>query len=310
MKNTLNLIKNQILDPVKIQALKLQKQKDGLYYTFIQENKMALHLEDEGINRELALIKIHEPKSTEYLKAILKKNMLVIDIGANIGYYALIEAKAGAKVIAFEPTPKNIEILKKNIEINKFENQILVSDKAISDKKGTEKLYLGFSNSGNSMIPLNENHILIKSVTLDEYLSKQNIKKVDIIRMDIEGGELKAVKGMEKLLTENPPKHLFIELHPVQLASTGYSIKEITEIIYSFGYEIRKVFYESDPTSIKIGSTKETVKRALKSGKFWKTIFARIKGLKIQKEYNNKKDFLSNPFLYSHAAEVFFELKK
>ncbi len=310
MSKLLNLIKNQISNPIKIILLKRKKKNDGYYYAGVQGNKMALDLNDKGLCREVALTGVHEPKSTEYIKKIVKPGMTIIDVGANIGYYALIEAKAGAKVFAIEPSEKNFEMLKKNIEINELQQKISVSKLAISDKEGEEKFYLVGAYNRNSLIPSGNNSINVKTISLDYYFKKEKIKKADLIRMDIEGAELKALNGMKNILSKNPPKHLFIELHPVQLAENNCSIKKVIELIYSYGYTIKIAIYESDPTSIKFSSVKEIFNKALASKEFFKTIFTAIRSTKLEKNYYNKEGLANNPFFNSNAVEVFFELDK
>src|SRR3989304_7316362 len=78
---------------------------------------------DPGISSELLFFKTHEPLTTELLKKELKKGMICLDIGANIGYYALLERKivgSEGRVIAVEPSPLNFSFLRKNISQNRF----------------------------------------------------------------------------------------------------------------------------------------------------------------------------------------------
>ena len=86
---------------------------------------------------------VYEPCETEFVMNEIKKGDVVLDIGANIGYYTLIFARLvgeEGKVFAFEPDPENFALLKKNVEINGYHNVVLVQ-KAISNKTGKIRLF-------------------------------------------------------------------------------------------------------------------------------------------------------------------------
>lgn len=131
---------------------------------------------------------------------ILKQNIhlgnTVLDIGANIGYYTLIMSKlvgSTGKVYAFEPEPKNFEILKKNIELNKLDNVIL-EQKALSNIDGVTYLELS-KDSGQHR--LSDHGVKVESISLDSYFGEGEI---DFIKMDAEGSEYKILKGMKNVL--------------------------------------------------------------------------------------------------------------
>ena len=96
------------------------RSKDGLFLKEIHGNKMYLDPSDIGLSKELLLSGTREELQTKIIKEMVKKGMVVLEIGANLGYYALIEAsiigKEG-KIYAIEPVPRNFEILNKNIDI-------------------------------------------------------------------------------------------------------------------------------------------------------------------------------------------------
>ena len=84
---------------------------------FVNGYKMSLLPNDDGISTELALFNIHEPLNTQLIAKNLNKGMICFDIGANIGYYTLLESKIigdSGKIIAIEPSPLNFQQLKKN----------------------------------------------------------------------------------------------------------------------------------------------------------------------------------------------------
>ena len=113
----------------------------------VQGYKMLLDISKKGIHRHLFLHGNHEPECTIAFKKMLSKDSRVIDIGANIGYYALMEAQVAQKVYAIEPEPKNLELLRENIRLNSYDSRIEVHELAISDTDG--KTWLDISEYPN-----------------------------------------------------------------------------------------------------------------------------------------------------------------
>jgi len=194
------------------------KSKNGFFQKNIQGSKMILNLRDEGISKELVFNDIREAGATNYIYRAVKKDDVVIDIGANIGYYALMEARLvgdNGKIYAIEPAPQNFEILKKNISINGYKN-IEVFNFAIGDKNGIEKLYISNKSNWHSMVAFDaqgsEKTIDVTILTIDTFLKDK--KYPALIRMDVEGYEDKIIRGMIETLKKDRPLKLFIEIHP------------------------------------------------------------------------------------------------
>ena len=146
-----------------------------------------------------------------------------IDGGANIGFFSLIASKIVSptgSVIAFEPTPITFNYLKKNININKI-NNIIVSDRGLSSTEELLPFLLRNNNpEANSIISKedessqNENQIIkISTTTIDKFCSENNIKKIDLIKLDIEGQELEAIKGAREILSINQNIKIIFELN-------------------------------------------------------------------------------------------------
>ena len=175
-----------------------------------------------------------------YLQRTLKEGMNVMDIGAHIGTYTVLAAeKVGqsGKVIAIEPEPKNYKQLLKNIELNNFHN-VIPQNIALTNHEGLEKLYL-------SPPPASDSHSLIFSdnkyssievsvKTLDQLLERLNLKKIDIIKIDAEGGEIPILKGAEKTLRANQNIKIIVaaEHYPSE-------VKEVCKFLNKKGFETR-----------------------------------------------------------------------
>lgn len=215
---------------------------ENLVLKEIQGNKMYLNPRDQGISTELLVRRIHEPAATKILKEELSEGMHVVDIGANIGYYALIEAQIVSnigKVYAIEPELSNFELLKKNVQVNCFDNIVETFQLAIADKDGPSKLYISDASNLHSLFNLEntseDRYIIIKTSTLDNFLRDKT--RIDLIRMDIEGFEYKVIDGMIETLEKEKSLKLFIEFHPHLLKAQGWSVKPLLRKLAAFGFE-------------------------------------------------------------------------
>lgn len=172
---------------------------------------------DCGISRELSVYQMHEPLATRLLQQFLKPGMNVVDIGGNLGYYALLEAQMvgdAGRVIAIEPVAANFAQLSKNVEANGYRN-ILLHNVAIGASNGTAPMYLTEKSNWHTLhpVPWRTREITVRVSTLDALLAQHNLCSVDLIRMDLEGYEVEVIRGMAETV-ENYSPRLLVELHP------------------------------------------------------------------------------------------------
>ncbi|MDI6765221.1 MAG: FkbM family methyltransferase [Bacteroidota bacterium] len=185
---------------------------------------------------------VFEQAETELIRTILKPGDTFIDIGGNIGYYTLIAAnivKDSGKVIAFEPEPKNFAILNNNVELNNFYNVTLIP-KALSDKRGHFKLFLNRLNTGAHHLydtGDGSEFLNVEVTTLDEYLYA-NPSKVDVIKMDIEGYEPFAFRGMKNTIKMNPNIKILSEFSPEMIMKAGDTPLDYIKDLRSLGFII------------------------------------------------------------------------
>ena len=211
----------------------------------IEGEKMYL---DEVDALCLSINGIHEKMLTNLIKKEIHSGDVVLDIGAHIGYYTLQFANlvgSTGKVYAFEPEPKNFELLKKNVQINKHDNVVLIQ-KIVSDKDGIVEFFISkFDSIGNKLFKSDESGSSIKvgSTTLDEYF-KDSKEKIDFIKMDIQGGEGKAILGMKNLLKENKNLKIIQEWWPDALKQNHANPEDHLKFLRHIGYK----FYEIDGT--------------------------------------------------------------
>jgi len=210
----------------------------------IQGSKMRLSIKDKGVSRELALVDIREKLFTETLQGELKEGDCVLDIGANVGYYALMEARLvgpQGKVYAVEPVPYNVQALESNVQLNDYGN-IETFQLAIGEHDGTLPLYLSDHPNWCSFYPSGKvtGKIDVTVNSLDSFL--KNKRPADIIRMDVEGYEYEVVNGMRGILESNMPLRLFIEFHPDIMGKQR--AEELLSILKHHQFQLRKVILE------------------------------------------------------------------
>jgi len=187
----------------------------------------------------------HEPLVSSIIIKSLREGDVFIDIGAYIGYYSLLAREVvgvSGKVIAFEPHPENYKKLVRNIHLNAYTN-IVPENIAISDKRERLKLFLGINPSTHSIIERSPNNVSsdeffeVEAISLDEYLDGRNIVP-NVIKMDVEGAELKILSGMKKTIRSYHPT-MIIEVHPLHLGKKG--VKILLETLKDHGYRLFKV---------------------------------------------------------------------
>ncbi len=207
----------------------------------VHGSKMLLDLNDPGINRDLFLYGGREPSSTEIYRKQLSPGMTIVDVGANIGYYVLIEARAlgtSGKIYAIEPAPKNFEMLQANLEINSFGCEIESHNLAISDSVGQVQFEIaGASNHHRlSVNGSGANTIEVEATTLDVLLAG---KKIDMVRMDAEGAEWVILRGMRGILAGNQPLKMFIEVHPKLIREYRGDLDEWLEMLADSNFDVQ-----------------------------------------------------------------------
>ena len=203
--------------------------------------KIHVHNDDTGSLSTLSISGVFGPRDTQTVKDNVFSGNIVVDLGANVGYFTCLLAKIvgeGGKVFAFEPDPRNLKLLRRNIQENDYKN-VIIADKAVSDVNGSCTLYSSQKKFGaNRIFESKKNQtrdfIPIKSETicLDDYFEKQNLlKKIDFIKIDIEGSEFRAFNGMKKILGLNNNLKIFTEIAPSLLEDAGSSGKQVLDFL-------------------------------------------------------------------------------
>ncbi len=216
----------------------------NLIYIFLAGKVKTRIIETNGFSLEIdALEGVDFNNWEKEVADVVKKNSegaIFLDIGAESGYYTCLAAKNGAKkVMAFEPNPNSFNLLKKNIERNNLKN-VEIFNKAVSDKNEKAIFYPNgvYSSLYYRDIFKDGESMVVECVTLDDFL-KDN--KIDFIKMDIEGAEPKALRGMKKLLQKNKDVKLVIEFAPIYFEAAGESSDDFLSSLAQMGFIYRNL---------------------------------------------------------------------
>jgi FkbM family methyltransferase len=185
-----------------------------------------------------------EPQTTKLVESLIKPGMVVLDVGAHVGYFTLIAARnAGPSgtVYAFEPEPENYELLVRNIEINGYEN-IQAIRKGISDRTGTSELFISSLDNGrHSMyrhgLP-DAGAVAIETTTVDAFLEESGWPTIDFIKMDVEGSEQEVLAGMTETFQRSPDLSMIIEFNPHLLRDAGVDPVEFAGLPSNMGFDV------------------------------------------------------------------------
>jgi FkbM family methyltransferase len=213
-------------------------------FVIIERLKIFINKSDISVSEGLLQYGIWEEYTTKIIKENIKKGDTVLDLGAHIGYDTLIMAKLvgpKGKVYSFEPDSKNFELLKKNVEVNHFKNVILIN-KAVNDKSKVLKFYISQENTADHRLydsNDNRNYVEIQSVSLDDYFKKTI--KVDFVKMDIQGSEVKALLGARKIISFNKRIKILTEFWPLGLKLSGYGPKALLDFFEKNNFSVQEL---------------------------------------------------------------------
>jgi FkbM family methyltransferase len=156
----------------------------------------------------------------------LRRDSVVYDIGANTGIYTLLAATraTGGHVYSFEPLPRNLEILRRHISLNKLLNCTVI-EAAVDSSSGTAQFAEGSTPEMGALSP--GGGLRVETVTLDHLRDSGTLAAPDLIKMDVEGNELEALRGAMRVLRTSRPI-LYAATHSSSLeADCGEFLREL-----------------------------------------------------------------------------------
>lgn len=208
----------------------------------IYSYRMLLDLEDRGISRTLLLFGERELEHKIMLERVLRPGMTVLDIGANIGYYALMELamiEPGGLLIAVEPSPTNIALLKRNLVLNGYSG-VEVHQMAISDTVSTKPFFLSEMSNLNTFHDTGTGSLHLKGETIDVTTSTVPTimagRPLDLIRMDVEGHEVEVLNGLLPAVSHGDMAPMIIFETHLSRYSAEHDIQKPLRELFALGY--------------------------------------------------------------------------
>lgn len=215
---------------------------------FTPHVRMNLWPTDEG-HSNIAFTGFYELDLTERLTKHARQGGLMIDVGANYGYFSLSWAATSSRnrVMAFEASPRNCTALRKNVSLNGFDPQIEILEMALGKDAGMLPFTLGaeeqtgwggFSNSAT------ETTVRVPVVTLDSRVPQH--ERVEVLKIDVEGADTWVLYGAQKLLETKRIKHVYFEQNKERMKPLGIRDSEAADFLLKVGYTVNPL---NDPDS-------------------------------------------------------------
>ena len=201
----------------------------------------------DGIMPDVCLTGRYEPQETALLQRSLQRGMTFVDVGANWGYFTLAAAHLvgpTGRVVSVEADPAACDALRANCHRNSL-HWVAVLEMAASDRSG--ELWLqpydaAASESGNYGLTATTTVIeraqprRVTARALDDAIDELNIDRIDLLKMDIEGGEARALVGIGRRLRDHRVNQVLLEVHPRHLCDQGSSPEEVVAELRASGY--------------------------------------------------------------------------
>lgn len=219
----------------------------------------------------------YERETSQLLRELARPGEVFLDVGANLGLHSLGVAKeVGCHVAAFEPSPPTADCLEKSVAENELEHLVRIFRVAISDEEGSAELVEPEHHVGQAALEAptegfrEGNRYEVPVARLDTYGEFQEYiralgARVGLLKMDIEGAEERALRGMESLLRQHRPA-IVMEIYDGNLNGFGSSREAIFEFLANLGYELVREFDYNGlflPRSTVASVHAETVRPAL-----------------------------------------------
>jgi FkbM family methyltransferase len=182
----------------------------------------------------------YEPWDLRELSGRVSDDSVVLDIGANFGYYSLClgsQIQGAGHVFAFEPCEATFSRLRTNIALNHLQGKIEALPYGLSDKPGKAFLDETAGNSGAATLSDRANGVSVTLDTLDNFCVKQGLRRVDLVKIDVEGSEFQVIQGARKTLAQYRPV-LMIEFNEDALQRAGTSVEQLQNALADLDYRL------------------------------------------------------------------------
>jgi FkbM family methyltransferase len=182
----------------------------------------------------------YERQELTLVQRLARVSRTLVDAGGNIGIYACVAGTVlppGGRLVTFEPVPRNLTYLKRNIEQNGVQDVVTVVGCALGAESGEVTIHLaeGFTGShsvsAQTVGAFSAGSITVPMTTIDTYLAEHDFGPVDVIKVDVEGFDVAVLRGAIKTIREDAPT-LFVEYAPALLRNGGFEPTELVDIVF------------------------------------------------------------------------------
>jgi FkbM family methyltransferase len=198
------------------------------------------------IQRHIYFFGYWERKVSALITRLLRPGDVFIDIGANVGWFTILGARRvgpHGKVVAFEPGRETFDNLQANIRLNRLAN-VTAENLAIADIDGVA-LLSGIDDRCTALGSIARDDIAsgetVTSVRFDNYWQSTCNKPIRLIKMDIEGAEMKALSGMDDLLRRQLCDYLIVEVNNETLAWAGSTPQHVLSLLGKYRYRLYRI---------------------------------------------------------------------
>ena len=230
-RRTYRALSRRLLDPSRVKLRQVENR--GL---------QLLVWQNEDIGRRLILLKRFEDAELDFVLSHVGAGDTCIDVGANIGYFALPLARAcgaGGSVLCFEPLRRNVLTIRLAAELNHLAN-LDVIEAAVVDSSGSLMIDVSDMDSAYAHVAADGTSagIVVAGVTLDEVIDKRGLNRIRFMKVDVEGAENFVIAGASRLFSDadRRPEFMMIELVPSHLARFGATIDALVARLSSYDY--------------------------------------------------------------------------
>lgn len=197
--------------------MEVNKMCDDNVFEIFNGKKIYTHAMDDYVSRIISLYKCWEPNISLFINESFNKPRVFFDVGGNLGYYSLAFCDKFGQVYCFEPNKKNTDIMKKSILLNEIGN-ISIVENPVAKSSGLFFSPVNNSKYGDSNLGIiqfvDTGDQGQKTVCLDDFILENNIEFIDLMKVDIEGGELDCLLGAKKSIENSKIGNIIIEITP------------------------------------------------------------------------------------------------
>lgn len=221
--------------------------------------KMVVDTRDQLLAPWLLLDGLWESHATGWLQKTLRTGGVMVDVGANIGYFTLLAANlvgAQGRVVAVEAHPDLFELLRRNVVMNGHRSLVTLCNAAAWSSPGRLPFHRRVGYASNSSLASagatglqqlgdSEETCEVEAVVLDDVLS--GLDRIDVLKIDVEGAEIKAFHGLSRTIESHPEMQVMFEWSPEQLQLMGDRPSELVDLLAEAGFRFRLLEHDLAP---------------------------------------------------------------